>query len=70
MGRTRWIVVAAAVGLAGAALFLLLGPDDPRRPPPTEPTERAEAPAMDDIDAESRAAMRKLLREAGSREDE
>lgn len=52
----RWVVVGTALGLAGAALYLLLGTSEPSLP------ER-EQPAMDAIDDESREAMRDLLRQ-------
>jgi len=51
----RWVVVGGALGLAGAALYLLLAPDEPSWP-------GRERPAMDAIDDESREAMRDLLR--------
>lgn len=56
MRGVRWIVVGSALGLAGVALYLLLGTGEP------SPPER-EQPAMDAIDDESRKAMRDLLRQ-------
>lgn len=60
MSNLRWIVAAGALFVAGMAFYVLmsagsgaeLGKSDPIRP------------ALDDIDAESRAEMRDLLRNA------
>lgn len=64
----RWIVTIGALGLAGAAMYVLffaeggVGDRLPVIPPASE------GPALDEIDAKSRAAMRDLLREAGDEE--
>lgn len=52
MARTRWIVGACAICVAAAAFYLLII------------TDAGDRPALDEIDAESRAAMDRLLREA------
>ena len=55
----RWLVGMGALLIAALALYVLtVG----RTPTSLEETLR---PAMDEIDAESRAAMRELLREQG-----
>jgi hypothetical protein len=60
MAKARWIVVTGALLVAAAAFYLLIrGGGDAATP---------RSPAMDDIDAESRAAMRELLRDAGREE--
>jgi hypothetical protein len=61
MGKWRWIVGGGALLIAGAALFTLLsaGSGSPGG---------AATPALDDIDADSRKAMRELLRDAGREE--
>jgi len=61
MAKWRWLVGGGALLIAGAALFLLLsaGSGTP---------EGSASPALDDIDAESRKAMRELLRDAGREE--
>ena len=65
MFGAKWILGIGAVGLAGAALYLLL--DEPVKSDSSHMTEMRE-PALDDIDAESRSAMRDVLRQAGSEE--
>ena len=52
MARTRWIVGAGAICVAAAAFYMLMN------------TDAGDRPALDEIDAESRAAMDRLLREA------
>jgi hypothetical protein len=58
----RWIIGAGSLLVAGVAFYVLMNvgsagelPNGPVRP----------GPALDEIDAESRAAMRELLRDAG-----
>ena len=58
MRWVRWIVGLGALGLAVVALYVLFGTQQESLPVHSEP-------AMDEIDAESREAMRELLREAG-----
>ena len=64
MGQ-RWIVGLGALMVAGIALYLLLtgtkGHD-------SETMMEISRPALDDIDAKSRSAMRDLLRESGNEE--
>ena len=55
MGKLRWVVGAGALLVAAIALYVLMNVGG--EPDPTEP-------ALDDIDAQSRAAMRELLRDA------
>jgi len=57
MAMRRWIVVAGALLVAAAAFYLLIRGGGEGATP--------RSPAMDDIDAQSRAAMRELLRDAG-----
>ena len=58
--KMRWIVGAGALLVAAIAFYVLLNVGSP------DAASRSERqPALDDIDAESRAAMRELLREAG-----
>jgi len=61
----RWIVLVGALILAAVALNLLL-----REPKPRESVagDQGSRPALDDIDAKSRAAMRDLLRQEGNEE--
>ena len=61
MAYFRWIVAAGALLVAVAAFYVLLNVGG-------SGSSGTAQPALDDIDAESRAAMRDLLREAG-RED-
>lgn len=58
--RTRWIVGLGSLAIAMAALYLLVGPDLLARP--DEPLPERDTPAMDEIDEDSREAMRELLR--------
>jgi hypothetical protein len=58
----RWIIGAGSLLVAGVAFYVLMNvgsagelPNGPVR----------SGPALDEIDAESRAAMRELLRDAG-----
>ena len=51
MARTTWIVVSGALLVAGIAFYLLMT------------TDAGDRPALDDIDAQSRRAMDRLLRE-------
>jgi hypothetical protein len=62
LAKVRWIVGAGAV-LIGAVAFYVLMNGGGREPAAERPVE-GNQPALDDIDAESRAAMRDLLREA------
>jgi hypothetical protein len=64
MGQ-RWFVGLGALLVAGVALYLLLtgtkGHD-------SETMMEISEPALDEIDAKSRSAMRDLLRETGNEE--
>ena len=55
----RWLVGLGALLVAALALYVLTVQRSPGS------LEETLQPAMDEIDAESRAAMRELLREAG-----
>ncbi|HEB90930.1 MAG TPA: hypothetical protein ENI85_15255 [Deltaproteobacteria bacterium] len=59
--RARWGMGLAALLLALAAIVVLLFWEGPERGSPARETA---APALDDIDARSRAALRQLLRES------
>jgi hypothetical protein len=59
MRGVRWLVGLGALAVALAALYLLVVQSE--TPDRSNPNESA----MDEIDAESREAMRNLLREAG-----
>jgi hypothetical protein len=62
MFGTRWIIGLGALVVAAIALYLVLpGTDHPG----SETLLEMPQPALDDIDAKSRSAMRDLLREAG-----
>jgi hypothetical protein len=66
----RWIVGAGALLVAAVAFYLLLngrsGSDFFGNPTGDfRGTASSSEPALDEIDAESRAAMRELLRNAG-----
>lgn len=52
MAGLRWIVGAVALLAAAGAFYLIMN------------TDAGDRPALDEIDAESRAAMDRLLREA------
>lgn len=54
-----------ALLLAGLALYLLLSTGGSDREPAVSRERTNEREALDDIDAESREAMRDLLRDAG-----
>lgn len=53
--RIRWIVGLGALAVAAGALYVLIRAD-------SRPLPEREEPAMDEIDEESREAMRELLR--------
>ena len=52
MARTTWIVVGGAMIVAGTAFYLLMT------------TDAGDRPALDNIDAQSRKAMDRLLSES------
>ena len=62
-GAVRWIVGVSALGLAMIAFYVLMneGAGNSRAAAEMQPS----GPALDDIDAKSREAMRDLLRDAG-----
>ena len=62
----RWIVTIGALAVAGGAIYVLLFAEGGERLPVIPP--ESEGPALDKIDAKSRAAMRDLLREAADEE--
>jgi len=70
-GRLRWIVAGSALLMAALALYVLMsdGGRDQQPAVSREAVGDREAgrsrEALDDIDAESREALRDLLREAG-----
>jgi hypothetical protein len=65
MSGTRWLIGLGALMVAGVALYLVLaGAGQPNSATLMEISQ----PALDDIDAKSRSAMRELLREAGREE--
>ncbi|MEZ7978241.1 MAG: hypothetical protein QMC74_00905 [Myxococcota bacterium] len=73
MANFRWIVAAGALLVAVVAFYVLLnvggvGSSSSAVSTGGTVSSGGAQPALDDIDAESRAAMRDLLREAG-RED-
>ena len=61
----RWIIGLGALLVAGIAMYLVLAGADR---PSSETLREISQPALDDIDAKSRSAMRDLLREAGREE--
>lgn len=70
-GRLRWLVGGSALLLAGLALYVLMTVGGNDREPAVSKDRAGDREAdrsreaLDDIDAESREAMRDLLREAG-----
>lgn len=70
IGAARWVVIGTAVAAAAGASYLLLGPapNDPRSGEGSRALssseEQAVATPLDQIDAESRAAMRDFLRKS------
>ncbi len=68
MGAARWVVIGTAIAAAATATYMLMGPgpDAPRAGAPpgagTDTAGAADAPPLDQIDADSRAAMRDFLR--------
>jgi len=62
-GRARWIVGVSALGLAIIAIYVLMNGGGGRSD--ADPSGQRAQPVLDDIDAESREAMRDLLRDAG-----
>jgi len=65
MGQ-RWIVGLGALLVAAVALYLLMTGTKPGSG--SETMMEISRPALDDIDAKSRSAMRDLLRETGTEE--
>ena len=75
IGAVRWVVIGMAIAAAAGASYLLLGPG------PSEPGQggrpramstsqaTASAPPLDQIDADSRAAMRDFLRQSVQEEE-
>ena len=63
LAKGRWIVGAGAVLIGAVAFYVLM--NGGVREPAVKGRAAGNQPALDDIDAESRAAMRDLLREAG-----
>lgn len=76
MGAARWVVIGTAIAAAATASYMLMGPgpDAPRAVDPapavSEAVGAANAPPLDQIDAESRAAMRDFLRQSVEPEEE
>lgn len=76
MGAARWVVIATAIAAAATASYMLMGPgpDAPRAVDPSpagsEAAGAANAPPLDQIDAESRAAMRDFLRQSVQQEEQ
>jgi hypothetical protein len=67
MGAARWVVIGTAIAAAATASYMLMGPgpDTPRGVDPSSGIpEAASAPPQDQIDADSRAAMRDFLRQS------
>lgn len=69
MRGQRWIVGLGALLVAAVALYLLLTGTSPgTKARDSETLSEISQPALDDIDAKSRSAMRDLLRETGNEE--
>ncbi len=64
MFGARWLVGGGALLVAAIALYVLLNGDQARNDHDLESARELRAPALDDIDEDSRSAMRKLLRRA------
>ncbi|MEZ4280663.1 MAG: hypothetical protein R3F21_13775 [Myxococcota bacterium] len=76
IGAARWVVIGTAIAAAAGASYLLMGPgpDEPRRGERarTPSASQAKPPAapLDQIDADSRAAMRDFLRQSVQEEEQ
>lgn len=66
VGRLRWLVGLGALLVAAVAFYVLAIGTEDRGGPATRSVDRrpVNGPALDEIDAESRARMREILREA------
>lgn len=69
MRAARWVVVGTALVAAATAFYLLMSPGRPSRPVTIPRGPASHGPPQEEIDAESRDAMRDFLRES-VREDE
>jgi hypothetical protein len=65
MFGARWIIGLGALLVAGIAFYLVLAGAGQ---PSSETLMEISQPALDDIDAKSRSAMRDLIRQAGQEE--
>ena len=64
-GSFRWIVGVSAIGMAILAIYVLMNGGGGQSTSDVPRGESPQQPALDDIDAKSREAMRDLLRDAG-----
>lgn len=69
MGAARWVVIGTALAAATTATYMLMGPGEQRSSgganrSVSEPVDPQEIAPQDQIDAESRDAMRKFLRQS------
>jgi hypothetical protein len=71
IATARWIVIGTALAAAAGASYLLMGPGpgDRSRAQPAS-SGKAVAPPLDQIDADSRAAMRDFLRQSVQEEEQ
>lgn len=70
MSAARWVVIGTALAAATTATYMLMGPSEQKRSSGganrsvSEPVDPREIAPQDQIDAESRDAMRKFLRQS------
>jgi hypothetical protein len=68
MFGARWVVGVGALLVAFVALYVLLHGGQARKATDPKSASELRGPALDDIDDDSRGAMRDLLRQADNRE--
>jgi hypothetical protein len=68
MFGARWVVGVGALLVAVVALYVLLQGGHARKTTDPKSASELRGPALDDIDDDSRGAMRDLLRQADSGE--
>ncbi len=68
MVGARWLIAGGALLVAVIALYVLFNAGHSRNDRDPESTRELRTPALDDIDENSRSAMRDLLRKADSEE--
>ena len=71
MGAARWVVIGTALAAAATASYMLMGPSQRDASPDGAPRAVSDSGGLpqDQIDAESRAAMRDFLRQSAGEEE-